>query len=86
MLRTEQFLTVQEWLGCGREQEKPGVLAVPPTVRIEPWMHDFVKGRHSQEDWDAFFVYCEAGRFKRWFINIASVWFAVFEKFARMPR
>lgn len=43
----------------------------------EPWMAEFTKGRHSQEEWDAFFYYCEAGPVKRWFLNVASAMNAV---------
>jgi len=39
----------------------------------EPWMAEFLQGRHSQEEWDAFFYYCEAGPVKRWFMRLASV-------------
>lgn len=43
---------------------------VPSLANPEPWMGDFVKGRHSQEEWDAFFAYCEAGPFMRWIFRI----------------
>jgi len=41
--------------------------------KIEPWMADFVKERHSQEEWEAFFAYCEAGPVKRALCAIAGV-------------
>lgn len=41
------------------------VSLVPSLANPEPWMADFVKGRHSQEEWDAFFAYCAAGPFTR---------------------
>jgi hypothetical protein len=41
--------------------------------KTEPWMAEFTQGRHSQEEWDAFFYYCEAGPVKRWFLRWTSV-------------
>lgn len=34
-------------------------------IVIEPWMKEFVRGRHIQKEWDAFFRYCQAGPWKR---------------------
>jgi len=44
---------------------------------VEPWMIDFVKGRHSQEEWDAFFEYCKAGPIKRRFLRIGSFFYYI---------
>jgi hypothetical protein len=44
----------------------------PRAITTEPWMADFVKGRHSQGEWDDFFAYCEAGPVKRRLIKMAS--------------
>lgn len=46
--------------------------------KVEPWMAEFVKGRHSQEEWDAFFEYCKASSFKRWCIIVGSVIHSIF--------
>lgn len=48
----------------------------------EPWMIEFVKGRHSQEEWDAFYAYMEAGPVKRWVLRLISLLHSViFERF-----
>lgn len=44
----------------------------------EPWMTEFVKGRHSQEEWDWFFAYMEAGPIKRFFMVFVQVGFQIF--------
>lgn len=41
-------------------------------LRIEPWMIEFSKGRHTEDEWEAFYVYMEAGPTKRWFIRVGS--------------
>ena len=57
------------------ENPMPGIDELQRPVKmgkIEPWMRDFVKERHSQEEWEAFFAYCEAGPFKRALSHIAG--------------
>lgn len=49
---------------------------------IEPWMVDFARGRHSQEEWEAFFAYAEASPAKRKLIQWAS-WAAYLLGFLR---
>lgn len=49
--------------------------AIPAPARdfvVEPWMADFVKEPHHQDEWDAFFVYCEASPTKRCLIRVAQ--------------
>lgn len=46
----------------------------------EPWMAEFLQGRHSQEEWDAFFYYCEAGPLKRWFLRFGSIMRMILEE------
>jgi hypothetical protein len=43
-----------------------------PAALLEPWMAEFVRGKHSMEEWEAFFEYCAAGRVKRYFMVIAA--------------
>lgn len=43
----------------------------PRPVMTEPWMWDFVRGRHSQEEWDAFCAYCQAGPWKRALLRLS---------------
>lgn len=52
-----------------------GLPSPSPETKIvtEPWMEEFVRGRHSPEEWDAFFAYCEAGPWKRRFIVLGGV-------------
>lgn len=53
------------------KNQMPGISQLQEPVKlgkIESWMVDFVKGRHSQEEWGSFFVYCKAGPIKRAFI------------------
>lgn len=53
-------------------------VAVPIKVpKLEPWMAEFVKGRHHQEEWDAFFVYCEASPFRRGLIRLGWLFHAL---------
>ncbi len=47
-------------------------------VSVELWMEEFVRGRHSQEEWDAFFDYCQAGPWKRRFIRWNSMIATIF--------
>jgi len=39
----------------------------------EPWMVEFVKGRHTQEEWDAFYAYLEASPRKRWWMRFSGM-------------
>lgn len=54
----------------------PKVKTVPQEPKqgfvAEPWMADFVKERHHQHEWDAFFAYCEAGPTRRFLIRLAT--------------
>ncbi len=51
-------------------------------LKPEPWMIEFVKGRHTQEERDAFYVYMEAGPVKRFFMDLGMV-FAQILRFLR---
>lgn len=51
--------------------------------RMEPWMSEFVKEKHSLEDWEAFFYYCEAGPLKRLWIQVWSVFLSIFHPYDR---
>jgi len=45
---------------------------IPPApVMTEPWMGDFVRERHTQEQWDAFGAYCQAGPWKRALLRLS---------------
>ncbi len=48
--------------------------------RMEPWMSDFMKERHSKNDWDALFYYVEAGPLKRIWIQMCSSLLSIFHK------
>lgn len=41
--------------------------------RPEPWMKKFVEEKHTQEEWDGFFDYCDAGPFKRMVIQMIAL-------------
>lgn len=59
----------------------PGISQLQEPVKlgkIEPWMVDFLKGRHSQEEWDSFRTYCEAGPVGRFFIGVGWALQSVF--------
>jgi hypothetical protein len=46
-------------------------------IKIEPWMVEFVNGRHTHEEWDGFATYCAAGSFRRWLIRAGWLFYAV---------
>ena len=39
---------------------------------MEPWMKEFVQGRHSQEEWDSFFKYAQASKFQRFLMRVVG--------------
>lgn len=45
---------------------------------IEPWMREFVRERHGEEEWDFFFQYVKASTFQRVMMWVNGVIFRAF--------
>lgn len=57
----------------GKPWPEMGSLEKTTAGEVEPWMADFVKRRHSQEDWDVFFEYCASSPLKRAYCRLMGI-------------
>lgn len=64
-------------LGPFVDLSKLGQPPVPPIV-IEPWMKEFVKGRHHPDEWEAFFAYVQLSPWKRGLSWFYGFWCGLF--------
>ncbi len=55
--------------------QAPGLPKEMPGGPIEPWMREFVKEKHSEEEWNCFFRYAKASTFQRVMMLIGGVFF-----------